>query len=111
MEQIEVSRKIQDYVEELELRKKTLENFVKSKKIHKALLALNKKVETETIKAKFDEKVPVTLIGNIVKGKCADEYADYEQAGMEYRAAVKLIEATESQMNAYQSIFRWQSEI
>ena len=107
MEILEISVKIASLCDELEVRKEGLENFVKSKKLCKSLTALNKKIEIETIKAKFDDKLQVSLIGNIVKGKCAEEFGDYEQADIEYRSAVKLIEATEAQLTGFQSIGKY----
>lgn len=107
MESFKVASKIEELCSELEERKKGLEAFVKLGKLRKTLIALNKKIEIETVKAKFDNKMPVSIIGNIVKGKCADEFGDYEQADIEYRSAVKLIEATEAQLNGWQSYNRY----
>ena len=107
MEISQVAFRIEDLCNEIEERKKGLENFVKSKKLRKTLVALNKKIEIETLKAKFDDKLPISLIGNIIKGKCSEEFGDYEQADIEYRSAVKLIEATEAQLNGFQSINRY----
>jgi hypothetical protein len=107
MESFRVAIKIEELCKELDTRKEGLEAFVKLQKLRKALVALNKKIEIETVKAKFDDKMPVSIIGNIVKGKCADEFGDYEQADIEYRSAVKLIEATEAQLNGWQSYNRY----
>lgn len=107
MEIFQVAYRIEELCDELEERKKGLEVFVKSKKLAKSLIALNKKIEIETVKAKFDDKIPISIIGNIVKGKCADEFGDYEQADIEYRSAVKLMEATEAQLTGFQSINKY----
>jgi len=54
---------------------------------------------------------PVTIMEKIAKGICADERYKLEIAESDYRATVSNLNALQSQLNGYQSIFRNLAEI
>jgi hypothetical protein len=57
------------------------------------------------------EGMSVTLIQDIVKGKCADELLERDRTEEVFKASVESLRAMQSQLSALQSISKYQSEV
>ena len=64
------------------------------------------KLQDETIK-----DPPATTTEKIAKGICWQERLDMEQADTEYKLAVKKLDCVQAELNGYQSINRFLSNI
>lgn len=58
-----------------------------------------------------DEKVPATLIGDLARGQVADLKFERDLAADTHRSALAAMEALKTEINALQSIAKYQSEI
>ena len=103
MELTDVARKIESLCNELEERKKDLQNFVADKPIYNAIRDLKKRVAVETAKQRA-KGTPATIIKDIVSGEVDAEEAHLKQTEMELKAKLALIDATKAQLNGWQSI-------
>lgn len=114
MDIVEVSQKIIELSEELGRAKKSIRDRVTEKAETKArydqvlaltMIKLKNEAITEFEGQKFD-KVAVTNIETIAKGICWKEKLAFEKAEGLYKSAITYIEATTTQLQGYQSIFR-----
>ena len=114
MEIVEVANQIQTKIRQLELGRDIIKERAREKaeaigeyekEIAKTLIGLkNGKefiLEGETIK-----NPPASITEKIARGICYQEKINAEMKDAEYRNAVIGMQAIESEMNAYQSIFR-----
>lgn len=90
-------------------------------KIRKAIFKLStKKAETErayrialsqeSLKLRFD-RVPVSIAGDIARGNVADLKYERDLALETHRAALAAMESLKAEINALQSIAKYQSDI
>lgn len=108
MDLLKCAKLINLKIEELEGYKKDLEN-----------LALEKAMATseyESILAKEMLKMrangeSITLIEKLAKGSCVLERMKMDLAESKYKNILKIIDISQSQMNALQSINRYLSEV
>lgn len=114
MEILEISQKIIDLAEELGRAKKSIKDRVTDKAETKArydqvlattIIKLKNETITEFEGDKFD-KISVTNIETVAKGICWKEKLAFEKAEGLYKSAITYIEATTTQLQGYQSIFR-----
>lgn len=108
MEPLDVAKKINMKILELE-----------SMKIELPLLA-QKKADTMAVYEKeiakemltlSTQNYSVSLAEKVAKGKCADLNAAADLAESMYKNCLKIINITEAQLNGYQSINRYLSEV
>lgn len=105
MELRDVSMRIEDLCNELEERKKDLQDFVAAKPIYHAIRDLKKRTAIETVKQRA-KGTPATITKDIVSGEVDAEEGHLKQIEMELKAKVVLIEATKAQLMGFQSIFK-----
>ena len=82
-----------------------LASLVKNQNVANALLEYRKAMEisTQTLKNKG---TAATLIKDLARGMCAEQEAKYEQAQIEYKTTVVLMEIASKELNALQSMNR-----
>ena len=71
-------------------------------------LATLREAETYELGGKKYKSPPVSIAEKIAKGIVSQERYDMEVAEAGYKAAISNIEAMKAQLNAYQSLFRYQ---
>ena len=100
MEIMQTMRKLVDY---LASRREVLASQVRQQTIARALLEYRKAIEiaTKQLKAKGTQ---VGLIKDLARGKCAEQEYIYEQAQLEYKANLVLMETAGKELNALQSM-------
>ena len=86
-------------------RREFLRSFIQNETVAKALLEYRKAMEISTQTLKSDG-VAATLIKDLARGKCAEQEANYEQAQIEYKATVVLMDVAGKELNALQSMNR-----
>ncbi len=86
-------------------RREFLRSFIKERTVANALLEYRKAMEISTLTLK-SEGIAATLIKDLARGKCAEQEANYEQAQIEYKATVVLMETASKELNALQSMNR-----
>lgn len=69
-----------------------------------------KQLETEIVMLK-EEKMSVTLIPDIARGKCSELKYKRDLAEAEYKVAVASLSALETSISALQTVSKYQSEI
>ena len=108
MELMQVAKAIEDIIAEIGKFRKQIED----KGILKAQAIKNydMKMDVAIVELK-DEGVPVTLIRDRAKGKCAEYRYELELAEAGYKACISNIEALKAQLNGCQSIFRYLDEM
>ncbi len=79
-----------------------LYSMVKHQKVSRSLLAYRKAVAKATAELRSD-KIPATLIKDLVGGMCADEEFEWKQAQMECKTCNDLIGVAETQISGLQS--------
>ena len=114
MEITRISEKIIQLSDELGRAKKSIRDRVIEKAETKAkydqvlaltIIRLKNETITEFEGEKFD-KIAVSNIETIAKGICWKEKLEFEKAEGLYKSAISYIEATTTQLQGYQSIFR-----
>lgn len=114
MDIVDISQKIIDLSEELGRAKKSIKDRVTEKAETKArydqvlaltIIRLKNEDITEFEGVKF-EKIAVSNIETVAKGICWNEKLAFEKAEGLYKSAITYIEATTTQLQGYQSIFR-----
>ena len=100
MEIMQTMRKLVDYLAD---RRKVLADQVRRQVLAMSLLEYRKAMEIATKKLKAD-KQPATLIKDLARGMCAESEAKYEQAQLEYKANLVLMETAGKELNALQSM-------
>ena len=100
-----VSVRITTLNEDLSDKREQLEKFVSSRKLPNALIAYEKQMELTTAQLRASG-TPVSTIKDIAKGRCAEKGGELEQAKIEWRAILVLIEAIKAELNSNQSLFR-----
>ena len=90
---------------DMKKRRKFLASLVKNRNVSNALLEYRKAMEisTQILKSKG---TAATLIKDLARGMCAEQEAKYEQAQIEYKATVVLMEIASKELNALQSMNR-----
>lgn len=106
MELRDISMRIEDLANELEDRKKDLQDFVATKPMYHAIRDLKKRTAVETAKQRA-KGTPATVIKDIVGGEVDAEEAQIKQIKMEFDAKRDLIDATKAQLMGFQSIFKY----
>ncbi len=71
-------------------------------------MAILREDETYELAGKKYKSPPVSIMEKIAKGIVAEERYNLEVAEAGYKAAVCNLDAMQSQLNAYQSIYRYQ---
>lgn len=107
MEAIDVAKKINMKIVELESMKTELP--VLARKKVDSMAVYEKAIACETITLQANN--PVSIIEKLAKGKCADLKAAADLAESMYKNCLKIIDITEAQLNGYQSINRYLSEV
>ena len=86
---------------------KAISNYSKKLAIAESVL---RNTETYELSGKTYKQPPVSILKDIAKGICCEEEYEKEIAESGYKACISNLEALKSQVNAYQSIFRWLDE-
>lgn len=100
-----IMEKMNSLVDYLASRRTILAAHVRSKAISNSLLEYRKAMElaTQVLKAKGTS---ITLIKDLARGMCAEKEANWEQAQIEYKANIALMETATKELNALQSMNR-----
>jgi len=80
-----------------------------AKKKADSMAIYEKAIACETLDLKSTQ--PISIIEKLAKGKCADLKASADLAESMYKNCLKIIDITEAQLNGYQSIGRYLSEV
>lgn len=107
MEALTIAKAINTKIIELERLKNELPKLSHSKAQTAAVY--EKEVARET--AILATQNPMSIIDKLVRGKCADLKCTMDLAEGAYKNALKIIDLTEAQLNGYQSINRYLSEV
>jgi len=107
MEALDVAKKINLKIIELDKLKESLEGLA----IEKANAAANyeKKLAMVTLRLSQGDSA-ISLIDKLSRGECADEKMAMDLAESRYKNQLKIIDLTEAQLNGYQSINRFLAE-
>jgi len=108
MEAIDVAKKINLKIIELDKLKEELP-ILAQKKSH-AMVDYELDLSQETLTS-LSNGIPTTVIDKIAKGKCAVKHGELDLAESMYKNCLKIIDITEAQLNGYQSINRYLSEL
>jgi hypothetical protein len=107
MEPLEVAKRINHKINELEKLKTELPSYAQKKAV--SMVAYEKALATESLALCINN--PVSLVDKLARGKCADLKGDMDLAESMYKNCLKIIDITEAQLNGYQSINRYLSEV
>jgi len=118
MDIITVSSEIEKKINELEKAKKFLNE--RSGKKAEAIALYDKelaitilKIRNETI-SEFEgieiKGLPATILEKVAKGVCFNEKLNQDKAEADYKSLIVYIKTTESQLNGWQSIYRYLNE-
>lgn len=107
MEILEVAKKINLKIVELENLKKELPSLAQKKS--EAMVTYEKELAKQTLTLSFNN--PVSIVDKLAKGNCADLKGQMDLAECMYKNALKIIDITTSQMMGFQSIQKHLSEI
>jgi len=115
MEINQIADQIQKKIKEIEVLRTQIRNYAKDKA--DAISRYDKEMAKITIRLKNGEALalddkrienpPATIIERIAKGYCYAEKFDMELAEANYKGVITAIHALESELNGYQSIFRY----
>lgn len=108
MDLLKCAKLINLKIEELETHKKDLENFALEKAM--ATSEYESILSKEMLKLRTGGE-SITLIEKLAKGSCVLERMKMDLAESKYKNLLKIIEITQAQMNALQSINRYLSEV
>ena len=106
MELIKVAEKIEEKIKQLEKGRGLLDPAAKEKA--KAISEYDKVLAVEILKMKEDQ--PATLCEKLAKGKIYQERYQLELAESGYKSLTIKMKSLESELNGYQSIFRYLDE-
>lgn len=86
-------------------RREVLASHVRCEKVARCLLEYRKAMEmaTQVLKSKG---TAATLVKDLARGMCAEQEAKWEQAQIEYKATVVLMDTASKELNALQSMNR-----
>lgn len=107
MEALTIAKAINSRIIELELAKKELPALAQKKA--ETLAAYEKAIAIETFKLAQDTSI--SIIDKLAKGNCSDLRMQMDLAESAYKNALKIIDITQAQLNGYQSINRYLSEV
>ena len=115
MELIEISKRIQEKIELLEVGRKELlkRSHKKAESVadyEKALAITVIKLRNNAIPEAFGEScenLPATLIERVARGLVYEHKLKAESAEAEYKSAIEGMKAIEAELNGYQSINRY----
>ena len=119
MELLEIAKKIEEKIQLLErgrggLLPLAIERATKLAKYDKqlaiVLIGLKNGVAMSCQEA-IIQNPPATIAEKIAKGICWQGKLEMEKADTEYKLAVQKLSCVEAELNGYQSIFRYLSEI
>jgi hypothetical protein len=82
-------------------RRGALETMVRGQNISKNVLKYRKAMEMATLKLKGEH--PATLVKDLARGMCAQDEADLEQAQIEFKACLTLMDCAAKELNSLQS--------
>jgi len=108
LELAQISKELYDSVQSLGRGRKILFDYAKT-------LALAEKeyriaLAKEIMRLKAD-KVPATITSDLARGNTASQRYDRDLAETMWKAAIKNLEALQSEQTALQSILKWQNEV
>ncbi len=119
MEILEVARKIDGCVNELDSMQKNLLELAKSKV--KASVAYEKQIAVTLISLRNGKEYtlegetivspPTTIMEKIAKGICWEESLEKDKTEIQYNNLVKSIDITKAKLNGYQSIYKHLGDI
>ena len=100
-----IMEKMNSLIEYLAERREVLASHIRCQTIAKCLLEYRKAMEmaTQILKSKG---TAATLIKDLARGMCAEQEAKWEQAQIEYKANVVLMDIASKELNALQSMNR-----
>lgn len=107
MEPLDVAKRINMKIVELEAIKTELPILARKKADSMAVYEKAMACETITLQANN----PASLVERLARGKCADLKAAADLAESFYKNCLKIIDITQAQLNGYQSINRYLSEV
>lgn len=105
MEPLEVAKRINLKIIELEELKQSLPALARTKS--STMVAYEKALAVAMARQDF----PTTILEKIARGTCADLKGQMDLAESAYKNCLKIIDITQAQLNGYQSINRYLSEV
>lgn len=119
MELCEISKEIIKKINQIEIIraeikergiKKAVANSDYDKKIAITIIKLKNGAEMQ-LENEFIKNPPATIIDKIARGICWQEKLNMDKADSEYKSCISNLDAVQSQLNAYQSLNRYQDKI
>ena len=105
---MEIADRITKAINLIEAHRKSLPE--KSKQKATTLVEYEKAMMIDMLKLK-SEGSSITLIKDIARGNCSDQRLACELAESEYKNIIVSIEALKAQLNGWQSLFRFSTEV
>lgn len=105
---ISVIEKMQDVEDRLNKAIKVLFKFAKNKAETERIYRMDLAEEIMRLRA---DGMQAVLIADVARGNKSNEKFERDLADVQYKAAIESIEALRAQLNALQSILRYQSEV
>jgi len=108
LELAQISKELYDSVQSLGRGRKILFDY--AKKLAQAEKDYRQALSKEIMKLK-GEGIQVSIISDLARGNTASQRYDRDLAETMWKAAIKNLEALQSEQTALQSILKWQNEV
>ena len=105
---IEVTTKIIELTERLQKSQSILFRLAREKAETERVYRMELSKEILRLRA---DGIPVAIIGDIARGKCSELKFERDFKESAFKAAIEAVETIKTQINALQSILKYQSDI